>query len=167
MSVVEGLKIQIHVCGTYVLSVWFMFMNICQVNICNLSKVSQIPLEKYIFDHNIDVLAVQETKMQIPPNLKNFNMESTPARGDSLREGGCALYLSTNIKQTARLCDLEEEGLDIIWVLFKMGKQKFIVGTAYIQPDNTEHMDRFTESCKRAQEHADGHGIDGIIMAGD
>ena len=24
MSVVEGLKIQIHVCGTYVLSVWFI-----------------------------------------------------------------------------------------------------------------------------------------------
>ena len=26
MSVVEGLKIQIHVCGTYVLSVWFTLL---------------------------------------------------------------------------------------------------------------------------------------------
>ena len=128
------------------------FMNICQVNICNLSKVSQIPLEKYIFDNNIDVLAVQETKMQIPPSLKNFNMESTPARGDSLREGGCALYLSTNIKQTARLCDLEEEGLDIIWVLVKMGKQKFIVGTAYIQPDNLTTQNTWTDSQRAVRE---------------
>ena len=143
------------------------FMNICQVNICNLSKVSQIPLEKYIFDHNIDILLVQETKMQLPPNLNNYLMESTPARGESLKEGGCAIYISNDIKQTTRLSDLEVDGLDIIWVLIKIGMQKMILGTAYIQPDNTDHMERFTDSCRRAQEYAEGHGLDGIVMAGD
>ena len=97
------------------------FLSICQVNICNLSKISQIPLEKYIYDNNIDILLVQETKLQIPPNINNYSMESTPSRGMTLKEGGCAIYLLSAIKQSSRLTNLEEEGLDFIWILMKIG----------------------------------------------
>ena len=143
------------------------FLSICQVNICNLSKISQIPLEKYIYDNNIDILLVQETKLQIPPNINNYSMESTPSRGMTLKEGGFAIYLSSAIKQSSRLTNLEEEGLDVIWILMKIGTLKLILGTAYIQPDNTEHMEKLMISCAKAQQYSEKHGIDGIVMAGD
>ena len=110
---------------------------------------------------------VQETKLQIPPNINNYSMESTPSRGMTLKEGGCAIYLSSAIKQSSRLTNLEEEGLDVIWILMKIGTLKLILGTAYIQPDNTEHMEKLMISCAKAQQYSEKHGIDGIVMAGD
>ena len=47
-------------------------LNICQVNICNLSRPSVIALEKFIWDNKVDVLAIQETKLQKPPPLRKL-----------------------------------------------------------------------------------------------
>ena len=46
MSVVEGLKIQVHVCGTYVLSVWFTLL-IGFVSVWIFSRY------RYSHDHSI------------------------------------------------------------------------------------------------------------------
>ena len=49
----------------------------------------------------------------------------------------------------------------------KIGTLKLILGTAYIQPDNTEHMEKLMISCAKAQHYSENHGIHGIVMAGD
>ena len=47
-------------------------LTFCQINICSLSNLSAIALEKYASDKNIDILAVQETKTSKPALMKNF-----------------------------------------------------------------------------------------------
>ena len=142
-------------------------LKICQVNICNLSPNSQLALEKYAWDKELDIIAVQETKMGVPPNLKNYFTYFSPSRGESGKEGGAALYLSKTIKNQTRLSQFEPKDCDIIWMLMTLENKKIIVGTAYIQPENTEHLNLLLGECKRVREYAKKHRIDGVGIWGD
>ena len=142
-------------------------LNICQVNICNLSPNSQMALEKYIWDKDIDIVAIQETKMTVAPNLKNYYTYSSPSRGQSGTEGGAALYVSKSIPNQTRLSQFESDACNIIWVLATVGNKKIIFGTAYIQPENIEHLKILIEQTKRVSLYAKSHKLDGVGLWGD
>jgi len=142
-------------------------LNVCQVNICNLSPNSQLALEKYVWDKEIDVIAIQETKLHISPNLKNYYTFSSPSRGENGKEGGAAIYISKSIKNQTRLTQFESDGCNIIWVLLTIGVKKLVVGTAYIQPDNIEHLKELFEQMQRINVYAKKHKLHGVGLWGD
>lgn len=142
-------------------------LNVCQVNICNLSPNSQLALEKYIWDKDIDLLAIQETKLNVPPSLKNYYTYSSPSRGENWKEGGAAIYISKAIKNQTRLTQFESDECNIIWVLITIGSKKVIIGTAYIQPENIEHLKILLEQTERINEYARNHQLHGIGLWGD
>ena len=114
-------------------------LNLCQVNICSLSPNSALALSKYAYDHDLDIIAVQETKTVSPPPICNFNVEYTTPQGAHDIKGGCALYVSNKINNTCRLTHLETT-TDLIWILLDLGKTKVIVGNVYVQLNNIKHL---------------------------
>ena len=80
MSVVEGLKIQVHVCGTYVLSVWFtLFIGFGSVYIfswlfktCRVIRIIglrfSIPL-LIILEVNILIIEPLEVCLELPSKI--------------------------------------------------------------------------------------------------
>ena len=60
-----------------------------------MSERSQFMLNKYVFDQNISILAVQETgESSSFKKLSNFQMFEDP---NSQKNKGCTLYLKTGI----------------------------------------------------------------------
>ena len=142
-------------------------LNLCQINICDLSKRSRLVLDMYANTKKMDIIAVQETKSQAPGELSNFNVEYTSSRGKTGKQGGCALYVHKDITQKGRLTKLEPADCDVIWMLIKIGASSVIVGTAYIQPNNTKDMNLFLQSCDNAVIFAKENNIAGVICLGD
>ena len=68
-------------------------VHICSINICGMSERSQFMLNKYVFDQNISILAVQETgESSSFKKLTNFQMFEDQ---NSQKNKGCTLYLLT------------------------------------------------------------------------
>ena len=89
-------------------------LKVCQVNIWNISPNLKLALEKYVWDNNIDILTVQETKLQVAPTLKNYYSYTSSSMGKSGKEGGAAMYLSKDIKNQTRLTKFESTTCNII-----------------------------------------------------
>ena len=147
---------------------------LCQLNIQNLSSRSLLALDNYIFTKKLDILAIQETKLDNSANIQFTNMRgfSIPATNGS---GGCGLYFS-NIWDGVSQVYFQEaqetnttETPQTIWALANCRTTRLLVGTAYIPPDNNNQnsFNSFLQECKEAEHFVTENKLDGIIMAGD
>ena len=146
------------------------YLKFCQVNICTLSRKSMIPLDKYTKDNSFDILAVQETKILKPPCISGYNMEHTVPETDKKGEykiGGCALYIKDKFNNTCRLSQLEKGTKDVIWVLVYIGDVSYIIGTAYIHPEDNEGLENYLKTCKNALDLSNKYHCKGVISLGD
>ena len=50
-------------------------LNICSINICGMSDRSRLTLDKYASDHQLDIIAIQETGTDDKDRLSLTNME--------------------------------------------------------------------------------------------
>ena len=86
------------------------------INICGMSERSQFMLNKYVFDQNILILAVQETgESSSFKKLTNFQMFEDP---NSQKNKGCTLYLKTGVVFTPlpKISQVSSN-IDTIWGL--------------------------------------------------
>ena len=82
MSVVEGLKIQIHVCGTYVLSVWFtLLIGFGSVWIFS-RKVRRVTKHAYRLNINNKGIIDQGPIILITRQANNQSLNSAQNQGD-------------------------------------------------------------------------------------
>ena len=70
-------------------------IKICSINICGISERSRIPLDKYVYEENYDVVAIQETGSVNIEKIKLSNM-STITDCNEARNKGVALYSKNN-----------------------------------------------------------------------
>ena len=65
-------------------------VNICSINICGMSQRSQLMLNKYVYDNQIDILAVQETGTS--GKFKDLLSMQMYEDHNLQKNKGCAIY---------------------------------------------------------------------------
>ena len=104
----------------------------CQINIDGLSAHSAIATNKFIIDHNIKVLALQETGKLKPPidifsSLLTYGV--TNVRGVSLSV--------SNYYHPQQLLELEDKEIDAVFVLCTINKKSVLIVSSYCRPEIT------------------------------
>ena len=103
-------------------------IKICSINICGISERSRIPLDKYVYEENYDVVAIQETGSVNIEKIKLSNM-STITDCNEARNKGVALYTKNNHSIT-KLEEISQnvKNIDSCWSLIVINNERFIVG---------------------------------------
>ena len=137
--------------------------NFCSINICGLSTRSKFVLEKYCFDRNIDVLAVQESYSSDPENQKLGIMKSVTDENNSVNRGAM-IFINSNRLQILPLPELSRIStqIDTAWGLVTGPGFRQIVGSVYLKLNYKDAVKDFLAilSCAKTLQHKlKAHGI--------
>ena len=97
-------------------SVSASFAHLCSINICGLSQRSHMLLDKYVYDKDIMLLAVQETGDLSNSRYKYLNNMNTFVDTNYQRNKGCAIMVkkSTMFTQFKEISKLSNT-IDSVW----------------------------------------------------
>lgn len=139
-----------------------------QVNIDGLSGHSKTALDKFTFENNISLVALQETKLnqsQID-NLDKFeNLESFLLPKSDFTYGVGLLISPVLLPQ--RVKELEEQDCDIIWCMTKFNNTCVLTASAYTPPNNISKLRRLLANINQAEKYAMKNTIKNILVFGD
>ena len=139
-----------------------------QVNISGLSAHSKLALEKFTFDNNISLVALQETKLnqdQLNSLDKFSNLESffSPKLEQTYGVG----LLISQLLLPERVTKLEEPDCDILWCLINMNCSSVLVASAYVPPNNVTKLKKLLLNIDQAYKYAEHNKIKDILVFGD
>jgi len=126
-------------------------------------------------DHNIALLAVQETGDWIPSPMlftnyrviKNKVSSYTGANGVALRNNGVALIIAKTL-HPEHIPDLDEDNTDAIWAQCKLDGRRILVGSVYCRPiEGTTHLKRLLGNLEKAMAFKDKHKFTSVMIYGD
>ena len=108
-------------------------IKICSINIDGLGEKSRFSLDKYQYDEDFDVIAVQETRKDNADAIPLCNM-STIIDSNLAINSGAALYVHTRhnitkIEEISRNC----KNIDSCWGLVVLNGARFILGSVYVK----------------------------------
>ena len=143
-------------------------LNFCQVNINGLSKHSKTALDKFSFDQQLSIIALQETKLNstqikdldASPNLETFMLSKEP------ETYGVGLLISPSLFPQ-RMKNLEENGLDIVWCLVKINQLDVLVASAYCPPHNSGDLRKIIKNIKAGNKYGMDNKIKNVLVFGD
>ena len=75
-------------------------VNFCSINICGMSKRSQLCLNKFCYDKSIDILAVQESSSVDSTNYDLLNMSFVSDSNGSANKGAMLYVNNRNFTVT-------------------------------------------------------------------
>ena len=139
----------------------------CSINICGLSQCSQFMLNKFIYDSNIKILAVQETGTYDDKKLDLLNMHCYKDTNEA-KNRGCAIYISKDLKSTP----LPQIGacsnaVDSAWSLVVLNGIRLIVGSLYVKLNDNEAMAEALKLLNHANNLTSTTCAKGILVFGD
>ena len=139
-----------------------------QVNIGGLSLHSKIALDKFTFDNNISLVALQETKLnenQIDSIDKFVNLESffVPKFEHTYGVG----LLISELLLPQHISELDQQDCDIIWCLININNSSVLVASAYTPPNNATKLMKLLNNINQAQAYAVRYKIKSILVFGD
>lgn len=143
-------------------------LNFCQININGLSKHSKTALDKFSFDQQLSIIALQETKLnasqvkdlETTPNMESFML---PKEQDTY---GVGLLISPTLFPQ-RMKNLEESTLDIVWCLVKINGLNVLVASVYCPPHNPSDLRKIIENIKAVNMYGTANKIKDILIFGD
>ena len=109
-------------------------IKICSINICGMSKRSQLVLDKYVNDKKIDILFVQETfEGAMFKSLTNMNLHEDL---NHQKNKGSAIYTQFGLGFTPLLeISSLSTNIDTVWGLGVIGGKRYIIGNVYMKLD--------------------------------
>ena len=139
----------------------------CSVNIDRMSDTSQVLLDKYTDEEQIDFLFVQETGSTNKEKLKLSNMKLVTDPNKAVNRGA-ALYARNHFAIT----DLNEisyvsPNIDSAWALIVVQNTRYIVGSVYAKLHYDQAMNDVTKMLYKAEQLSEKHRAAGVIIAGD
>ena len=139
-------------------------IKISQLNICGLSDHSRLALNHFIYESDLQVMLLNETKRLVAANeLDNYSAESTIRQNG---QGGVAVLLKKGIHHTRVSC-LENDSFDSAWVITVINGKKLLVGTAYIPPNTQDSLSNLIHSLDLANKYHIDNLLDGVVFIGD
>ena len=119
-------------------------LRLLQLNICGISDRSHLALTNYLSHNKIYLAFLSETKTetlktnQITPGYEYlFKKIRIPT------SGGVALVLRSSA-QYCRILNLESNEIDALFCIVHFGLKSILIGSVYIQPDNTTQLKTFS-----------------------
>ena len=139
-------------------------LTLCQININGLSKHSLTSLEKFIFYRSINIVALQETKVDTLPK-QQFTGLSTFINNSGL---GVGIAVSNHLKPQ-HVPELDDTECSIIWVSTSINGISTLISSAYCAPEttSTRSLHNLLENIKKAKHYADNLGIKNLLIMGD
>ena len=139
-------------------------LTFCQININGLSQHSLTSLEKFIFYRGINIIALQETKVDtIPKN--QFPGLSMFLNNNGL---GVGIAISNHLKPQ-RVPELNEAECSIVWVSVNINGTTALVASAYCTPEttSTRSLHMLLDNIRKAKLYADKLSIKNLLILGD
>ena len=139
----------------------------CSININGISGRNHLLLDKYVYDENIKILAVQESLSCDKDKINLTNMKTITDTNKAANRGA-VLYVhntlpSSNLIEIARL----SKNIDSAWALVVIDNKRYIIGSVYV-------IDRYRDSMKdtlllinAAEQLKSKLKAAGIILMGD
>ena len=142
-------------------------IKICSINICGISERSRIPLDKYVYEENYDVVAIQETGSVNIEKIKLSNM-STITDCNEARNKGVALYTKNNHSIT-KLEEISQnvKNIDSCWSLIVINNERFIVGSVYVKLGDVNGIASIIDMLQKAQDMNTKLKSKGVLLIGD
>ena len=142
-------------------------IKICTINICGLSSRSRFVLDKYVYDSDFDVVAVQETGSDDIESILLSNM-TTVTDSNHATNRGAALY----VKDQHSITKLEEisqnfNSLDSCWGLTVINGTRYILGNVYVNLEAISGVSHILSMLDRAQRLSSKLKAKGVILIGD
>ena len=142
-------------------------IKICTINICGMSSKSQFVLDKYVYDSDLDAIAVQETGTDDIEALSLSNMTMITDSNHATNRGA-ALY----VKDKHSLTKLEEisknyNNLDSCWGLVVINGTRYILGNVYMKLESISGISHVISMLDRAQQLSSRLKAKGVILIGD
>ena len=143
-------------------------LNFSQVNINGLSKHSKTALDKFAYENNVSLIALQETildeekvnSLEKFQNLESFILPKTQGTY------GVGLIISPQ-HQPQRVLQLEEDDCDIVWCLIKVNDLCVLTASAYSPPNNVQKFLKLLSNIKAGYQFASTNKIKDILIFGD
>ena len=136
----------------------------CQLNICGLSSHSKIGLERFMHKRGINILALQETKVD---KLDQNCFADMKTFLNPLNQG-VALSVSSSLKP-AQIPELSDGLCPIVWVTAEIDKKAILLCSCYCSPETrgTESLDITLKNISQAYNYAKKYGIQSVLIFGD
>ena len=136
-------------------------LNVSHVNINSITAPNRLDeLQQFVNNNNIHILCVTETNLDenVGPSLytlQSFTPQFTKHR--TRQGGGVAIFTRNNLACT-RLCELELDGVEWIWMKLRTKRHTTIISCIYYPPNQSlsnlsNFLDKFSDSAIRAQKH--------------
>lgn len=140
---------------------------ICSVNICGLSQRSHMMLDKYVHDHDILLLSLQETGT-INNMYKNLSNMTTFQDTNKQINKGCAIMVRTGTTFT-QLTELSKlsKNFDTVWGILRFGGKSYLIGNVYLKLDCLQGVKDLLLMLDKAYNLAKFHKCSGLIVMGD
>ena len=132
-----------------------------------MSDRSQQCLDKYCFDKQIDILAVQESFTSNSETLNLTNMNHTLDTNGS-KNRGVALYVNSTSLSLTPLVEISKTSneLDTACGLICGGSFRYIVGSVFLKLSYRNAVQDIMNMMKTAEDLANKHKAKGIMVMG-
>ena len=100
-----------------------------------MSINSEMALDLFVFQNEIDLIAIQETGTNWSPSDSSFKQHKIMKKDGDIAHGtnGVALIIKKTL-QPEIITDLMDEEQDAVWCQIKIGGKRYIVGSVYCKP---------------------------------
>ena len=137
---------------------------ICQININGLSKHCLTSLDKFIYQRNVNILALQETKVNsIPKN-------QFPGLTSFVNNTGLGVSIvASNHLMPQHVPELNDPQCSIIWVSVSINNTTVLIASAYCTPEttSTRSLHLLLGNIRKAKSYAKNLGINSLLILGD
>ena len=139
---------------------------LCTINICGLSQRSHMMLNKYVYDKNLTLLAVQETGSN--HEFNQFDNMTTYQDMNNQANKGCALMVHSDAMFT-QFEDISKlsRNIDTVWGMLCWGGKRYIIGNVYLKLEYISGVKEFVAMLEKAHEMSKRHKCCGVIAMGD
>ena len=124
-------------------------------------------LDKYVYDKDIMLLAMQETGDLSNSRYKDLNNMNTFEDTNQQRNKGCAIMVKkstmfTQFKKISKLSNI----IDSVWGILSWNGKNYFVGNVYVKLDCIQGVKDVLQILNQAQALSQMHQCSGVILMG-
>ena len=131
-----------------------------------MSPHSEIALQKFIHDHSISLMALQETGNWMPTNGL-YSKQKVIQNKCINDQAGVALIVDKKLNPE-HIDTIEDDTVDAVWCQIKLKNKRIIIGSVYTRPSNsTSGLENLLCHIKKVLAFKVTHNFNSIIVYGD
>ena len=138
----------------------------CQLNVNGLSGPSFTSLQKFMYQRDISILALQETKLSESPADSFTNMLTF----HNFSNLGVSLSIATSLKpQEISSLNCSTDGISTVWAMVNINSKPLLISSVYCPPSttNSENIKIVIDNIRNAEQYARKYNIKSLLLLGD